>query len=152
MIWLVLIVLLLPVPAQACQRFQAAFSCLVAAARSDGTVNGGVCEIDESTSVYTWWRMTLPYRVPAGLFLGITDVHLAAKYVNYTGTRSSYLSLSNIMTVSDMGTTVPLRAPFIVPGGVDLRATFFNNSPEAQWMSGFILGNLSGDTFFRDCR
>lgn len=144
--------LLLPAPALACERFQAAFSCLVNAARSDGTIEGGTCEISESTSVFTWWRSTLPFRVPAGLFLGITDVQLGAKYVNYTGTRSSYLVLPNIMTVSDMGPFVPMRSPYIVPGGNDLKAIFYNNSPEAQWMSGFILGNLSTDYFFRDCQ
>jgi hypothetical protein len=125
--------------------FQAAFSALVNAAGSDPSdpTLGGHVEIDESGSVFTWYRTTLPYTVPEGFYLCITDVHFGSKNVNHIGTRSSYLILPNIMSVTESGPTISLKTPFIVPTGQVVRAVFFNNSPEEQWMNGFITGRLS---------
>lgn len=124
--------------------FQAAFSALVPCCGTPG----GQVYIDASTSVFTWQRDMLPYTVPAGRQLEITDVHFGSKHVvkNVVGgngdERSSYLTIDNVMSVTEFGPNLDLTMPFIVPAGQTLRVSFINNSPEAQWMNGFIEGRL----------
>ena len=121
------------------QHFQAAFSALVPCC---GQPNGQVF-IDESKSVFTWQRQTLPYTVPVGKELRITDVHFGSKYIGSSGSfRSSYLVIDNVMTVPEHAATVHQTTPFIVPAGHTLKVSFINNSREAQWMNGYIIGWL----------
>lgn len=121
--------------------FQAAFSALVP---ERGPMDGSVITIDGSTSVYTWYRTPLPFMVPDGMWLCIRCVHFGSKGVNHQGTRSSYLLLPNILTVPEHQPTVRIPSPgFIVPAGNLVRAQFWNNSLEQQWMTGFITGWLT---------
>ena len=128
----------------ASEGFQAAFSALVPG-------NGGQFVIGAANSVFTWIRQTLPYTVPVGYELQITDVGFGSKYVNYTtgyptngpaGIRSSYLAIDNVLTLPEHAGPLSLKTPFRIPAGKTLNVSFWNNSPEAQWMNGFILGQL----------
>lgn len=146
-----LFLLLSATAAHPCEVAQFTFNCLVPAR---GRSQGGTCIVDESHSVYTWYQTgTLPYQVPSGYYLGIADAHFASKYVNSGGkTRSSYMVIENVFTVTELGPSLSLRQPFVVPSGGILNVTFWNNSPETQWMNGFITGQISTDPLFRDCR
>lgn len=129
------------------QAFQVAFNALVPAAYTDpaNPTSGGVCAMTPETSGYTWHKTaTLPYAVPKGFYLHVTDAHFASKFVNFDGqTRSSYLVIPNVFTLTELNPSISLRQPFIVPGENTLEAIFYNNSIEAQWMNGFIAGWLS---------
>lgn len=82
----------------------------------------------------------LPYTVPEGYVLGITDVQFGSKFTA-TG-RASYLVLNGIMTVPDNHGSVSLRTPIALPAGARVSANYINNDEEAQWMCSVITGRL----------
>ncbi len=104
--------------------------------------------ITNATSVFTWRRELLPYTVPPGKELHITDVVFGSKHVCYQDQcRNSYLTISGFPTVTELGPNVSLSTPFIIPSGITIEVSFINNSPEPQWMNGMITGWLVDTTF-----
>lgn len=112
--------------------FQVGFSWLVPAMTQHVVTN----------SQYAHISAPMPYTVPAGKELRIVDITFGSKHVVYSDERSSYLVISNVMTVTEHGPTVHFNQPWRLPEGAQLRAEFFNNSPEDQWMVGTITGRL----------
>jgi hypothetical protein len=105
--------------------------------------SGIYVELDATNTSYSSLGRPLPFVVPLGMELRITDVHFATKYVVYSGNmRSSYLVIRGEFTIPDHVGFVSLRTPFVIPGGQELRMRVFNNSPELQNMNGFILGEV----------
>lgn len=93
----------------------------------------------------------VPYTVPDGWTLALTDAHFVSKHVEYAGNnRNSYMHLivyrpdqnTEMVSVADGGADLSLRTPFQIAGGSVIHWGFSNSSPEPQNMSGVLTGEL----------
>ena len=132
--------------------WKSAFRTLVPKAGSDpaNPTFGGVVRVDEQSAIFLGLCTKLPYLVPVGKKLRLTDVQFSSKAIVQ---RSSYLILydgrDNLPDAARELISVPEHAPCLnikgyydLPAGTLFSAVFTNNSPEDQWMAGFIIGSL----------
>lgn len=132
--------------------WKSAFRTLVPAAGSDpnNPLFGGIVNINIQTAIFLGDCMALPYTVPEGKKLRLRTVQFASKAIVQ---RSSYLQLLDwreglgddakpLLSVPEHAPTLNILGYYDLPAGTVLGAQFLNNSPEAQWMSGFIIGSL----------
>jgi hypothetical protein len=103
-----------------------------------------------------------PYVIPSGKFLGITDIMFASKNITYapksykpqpsTIYRNSYAMLWSVLTTTEHDPSHHFARPYELPSGFVLDGAFSNSSLEPQNMHVIVLGWLSDDPLFRDCR
>ena len=92
---------------------------------------------------FTWCTELFPYTVPAGYWLGITDMQLGSKFTDGgAGSRASMLVLQNVTIVPDNVGMQSFRVPLVIPPGTVLTADLINNDAEQQWMNSVITGLL----------
>jgi hypothetical protein len=94
-----------------------------------------------------------PFAVPAGHYMGITHASFSSKDISKAGnSRNNYFVLVNLMSIPESSANVAFSAPLTLPPGFVLNAAFINNSDEHQNMTALVVGWLSQDPLFKDCR
>lgn len=92
---------------------------------------------------FTWCSEVFPYTVPAGFWLGITDMQLGSKFTDGgANQRASMLVLNNVTSVPDNVGIQSFRIPLVIPPLTVLTADLINNDAEQQWMNSVITGLL----------
>lgn len=92
---------------------------------------------------FTWATEAFPYTVPAGFWLGITDVQFGSKFTDGGAwQRASYFVIPNVLSLPDNTGSIHFRTPFVIPPGITITAQFINNDAEQQWMSAIVCARL----------
>ena len=138
-------VLLKTPPAGQCSLVQITGHAKVPSAVGDGLLKLG------ETAQYTPWGYPFPVEVPTGHYLGIKSMRYASKYIAAAG-RSGYMVLYNIPTIAEHAPVWSSDIPLVLPPGFIVDGIFTNPSLEDQNMNGMVLGWLSADPEFRNCR
>lgn len=116
------------------------------------TVNGSPFVSLEYLNGYLPYGWNFPVTVPTGEWYSVTDLYLQTKRVNYitqnrpdgapSGTRSSYLILTGLVTVTDHQPHLRFEVPLLLPPGFTVTGGFANGSPETQNMIAVVAGRI----------
>ena len=142
------VMIMTPPPVGECQITQLSINMRVP--ESDATGFGGVGKFSQGQQ-YTPLGYPLPVIVPAGHYFGVVSVRFASKYLASAG-RSSYMVIRGIDTIPEHAPNWTSMVPLVLPPGHLIDGAFLNNSNEAQNMNAVVLGYLSSDREFRNCR